>query len=95
MERFTRMFLIALLLVFGGMAVAQPVDINTADVPALAAGLNGVGTAKARAIVAYRKQNGPFATADELTRVKGIGDRILDLNRGNILVSAGGKDSRH
>lgn len=67
-----------------GIAVAEPVDINCAGAPALAAGLNGIGDAKAQAIVAYRTEHGPFKTADDLASVKGIGTRTIEANRANI-----------
>lgn len=85
MEWFTRMLCTALLLVSTNL-LAEPVNINTADVEALAAALNGVGEAKAKAIVAYREENGAFHSADELTLVKGIGQRLVDLNRESIKV---------
>lgn len=69
------------------LALAGPVNINTADAQQLASELDGVGLAKAEAIIRYREQNGAFATPEELVKVKGIGDRILDANAGNILVS--------
>lgn len=68
-------------------AVAGPVNINTADAATLANELTGVGPALAEAIVADRKANGNFATPDALTRVKGIGQRIVEVNRTNILVA--------
>lgn len=63
---------------------ADKVDINSADAAALAATLNGVGLAKAEAIVAHREQNGPFQSADQLAEVKGIGLRTVDKNRERI-----------
>jgi competence protein ComEA len=72
---------------FGFAAAAGPVNINTADAATLASELNGVGPALAEAIVADRKANGTFATAEALTRVKGIGERIVEINRANILVA--------
>ena len=68
--------------------LAGPVDINTADAATLAAELNGVGPALAEAIVRDRMDNGAFVSAEDLTRVKGIGERIVEMNRPNILVSA-------
>ena len=88
MKRITRIFALLLAVTLGGLAYAEPIDINTADSESLAAGLNGVGQAKAQAIVAYREANGPFGSTEELTRVKGIGTRILDLNRNNIRVGS-------
>jgi competence protein ComEA len=68
-------------------AAAGPVNINTADAATLAAELTGVGPALAEAIVADRSANGNFASAEALTRVKGIGARIVEMNKANILVS--------
>ena len=68
-------------------AAAGPVNINTADAATLAKELTGVGPALAEAIIADRTSNGRFATADALTRVKGIGERIVEMNRANILVA--------
>jgi len=69
-------------------AFAGPVDINTADAETISTELNGIGMAKAEAIVEYRKKYGPFKSADDLSLVKGIGDRTVELNRANILVTA-------
>jgi len=68
-------------------AAAGPVNINTADAATLANELTGVGPALAEAIVADREANGNFATPEALTRVKGIGDRIVEMNKANILVA--------
>jgi competence ComEA-like helix-hairpin-helix protein len=57
------------------------VNINTADAPTLAATLKGVGEARASEIVRYREAYGPFASVEELTEVKGIGQSTLDMNR--------------
>jgi competence protein ComEA len=68
-------------------AAAGPVNINTADAAKLATELQGVGPALAEAIVADRQTNGNFATPEALTRVKGIGARIVEMNKDNILVA--------
>jgi competence protein ComEA len=60
---------------------AARVNINTADAQTLAANLKGVGETRAMEIVRYREAYGPFASADELTEVKGIGKSTLDMNR--------------
>jgi competence protein ComEA len=83
-----RVFLLSLACLLPAMAWAGPVDINTADAKTLAAELRGVGDTTAAAIVAYRTANGPFKTADDLRKVKGIGDKILEQNRANIRVTA-------
>jgi competence protein ComEA len=70
------------------LTLAGPVNVNTADAETIAEELNGIGMAKAEAIVEYRKKHGPFKNADELSLVKGIGERTVDRNRADIQVSA-------
>jgi competence protein ComEA len=67
---------------------AGPVDINSADAETLSAELDGVGMSKAKAIVEYREKHGPFKSPEDLSLVKGIGDRTVELNRANIRVTA-------
>ena len=66
---------------------AGPVNINTADAETLAAELDGIGLARAQAIVQDRQANGPFTGAEDLSRVKGVGQWIIDQNRANIQVN--------
>ena len=61
------------------------VNINTATKDELIA-LQGIGPAKAQAIVDYRKQNGPFKSVDDLRNVKGIGAKRLEKLRADITV---------
>ena len=68
-------------------AFAGPVDINTANAATLSAELDGVGMSKAKAIVEYREKHGPFKNPEDLSLVKGIGDRTVELNRANIRVT--------
>ena len=68
-------------------AFAGPVDINSADAETISAELNGVGMTKAEAIVEYREKHGPFKSPEDLSLVKGIGDRTVELNRANIRVT--------
>jgi competence protein ComEA len=70
-----------------GNAFAGPVNINTADAATLAAELTGIGPALAEAIVKDRAEHGNFSTPEALARVKGVGDRIVAMNRANILVA--------
>jgi len=65
---------------------AGPVDVNTADAETISAELKGVGLNKAKAIIEYRRKHGPFKSADDLSLVKGIGDRTVEINRANIRV---------
>lgn len=78
----------ALLLAVPAFA-STPVNVNTADASTLAESLDGVGLSKAKAIVAWRDANGPFASADQLTEVKGIGVALIDRNRDAILLADG------
>jgi competence protein ComEA len=73
------------------LALAAPVNVNTADAQTISESLQGVGLSKARAIVEYRQKHGPFRSADDLSLVKGIGERTVELNRENILVTPTGK----
>lgn len=80
----------ALLLIFtllSGFAHAEPaqININEASVETLAS-LDGVGETKAQAIVAYRSENGPFESAEDLVQVNGIGDRTLEKNAKRLTV---------
>jgi len=59
------------------------VNINTADTTALET-LAGVGPALAARIIAWREQNGPFRSVDELTAVSGIGPATLDGMRNQV-----------
>ena len=68
-------------------AYAGPVNINTADAATLAAELTGVGPALAQAIVKDRAEHGKFDSPEALTRVKGVGEKIVERNRANILVA--------
>src|SRR3990170_9136005 len=76
------------------MAWAGPVDINTADAATIAKELQGIGLSKAQAIVAYREKNGSFKSAEELRKIKGIGAKTLERNRGNIRMETATADSR-
>jgi competence protein ComEA len=66
--------------------LAGPVNINTADAEAISEALQGVGLSKAKAIVEYRQKHGPFKAPEDLSLVKGIGERTVEMNRDDILV---------
>jgi competence protein ComEA len=73
------------------LGLAGPVNINTADAPTLARELDGIGLARAQAIIEHREKNGPFKAAEDLAEVKGIGMKVVEQNRENIQLSGGGK----
>lgn len=65
------------------------VNLNTADAATLAREMDGIGEAKARAIVEHRQRNGAFKSVDELALVKGIGVKTLQANRSRLTVGSG------
>lgn len=71
-----------------GAHAQEKVDINTADAATLDRVLDGVGPAKAAAIIAHREKHGPFQSAEELAEVKGIGLALVEQNRDRISVGA-------
>jgi competence protein ComEA len=52
------------------------IDINAASQAELEQ-LPGIGPAKARAIIAYRDEHGPFETVEELAKVEGISEEMV------------------
>ena len=79
---------IALFSLFSAMAFAVPVNINQADAQLISSSLNGIGAKKAQAIVDYREKNGDFTNVDDLTNVKGIGDKLLSKVRDDVLLGS-------
>lgn len=61
------------------------INLNTAAEGELTQ-LKGIGSIKAQQIMLYREAFGPFASIDELTKVKGIGDRTVAKNRARMSV---------
>ena len=87
----TSALLLLLMTALPRAVLAGPVDINSADAETISAELQGVGLSKAQAIVEYRKMHGPFKTYEDLTLVKGIGARTVEINRANIRFESAGK----
>ena len=78
---------LVLSLVFMGSALAaEKVNVNTADAATIDRVLLNIGPAKAEAIVAHRKANGAFRSAEQLAMVKGIGLKTVEKNRDRIVV---------
>ncbi|BAU57263.1 helix-hairpin-helix domain-containing protein [Halorhodospira halochloris] len=66
---------------------AGNVDINSANAAELTT-LTGVGPTLAEAIIEHRDLHGPFNSADDLTKVSGIGPATIARNQESITVGA-------
>jgi competence protein ComEA len=64
----------------------QKININRAE-PWLLESLPNIGAVKAKAIVDYRNQNGPFQNIKDLTKVSGISSSILETIRDYVTVA--------
>jgi len=89
--RLANLLAVTSLMALSTVVLAGPVNINTADAETIAAELKGVGLNKAKAIVEYRRKHGPFRSPEDLSLVKGIGERTVELNRADIKVADPGK----
>lgn len=64
----------------------QKVNINRADAWLLEA-LPGIGATRAKTIIAYREQNGPFKQTSDLMKVEGIGQAVYEQIKSLITVT--------
>ena len=62
------------------------VNINLADAQTLALQLKGIGIKRAKSIIAYREEHGPFQTIDDLAKIKGISIKTIEKNRDRITI---------
>jgi len=67
------------------VGIATKIDLNIASIEELQT-LPGVGISKAKAIIAYRKDVGPFLEVAQITEVKGIGEKMLSKLQGYVVV---------
>ena len=81
MSKLKSLLALALMLACFALNAAEAINLNTADAETLATSIDGIGSAKAAAIVAFRDAHGPFKTVDDLLLVKGIGAATLKKNR--------------
>lgn len=66
----------------------EPIDVNSASLPILET-LPGIGPVLGQRIIDEREQRGPFTTVDDLVRVDGISDTMVESLRP--LVTTGGE----
>lgn len=74
---------------FSTSALAQAVNLNTADAEELDA-LPGIGEKLADSIVRDREENGPFLSVEDLARVPGISSGVLAKLQGQVTTGSGG-----
>ena len=67
-------------------AEGRKVNVNTADASQLAL-LPRVGPSVAQKIIDFRKENGPFKSAEDLMLVQGIGEKTYQLLKPYVAVS--------
>lgn len=60
-----------------------PININEASLEVLVE-LPGIGPSKAQSILDDREANGPFTSLEDLKRVSGIGDAIVERLEGEV-----------
>ena len=87
-DRRKLLLMIVTLFVMTGVANAE-VNINSATQSQLEM-LQGIGPAKAKAIIEYREKNGSFESIDDLKKVNGIGSETIKQLGDNVTV--GGYD---
>lgn len=66
--------------------VTQQVNLNTATAEQLAMSLTGVGLKRAQAIIELREKIGGFSDINQLLQVKGIGPRMLEVNKDRMVI---------
>jgi len=86
MTHLARLLILAALALPGLAFGATPVNINQASAAQIAKALDGVGPAKAQAVVAWREAHGAFKSVDELKFVKGFGKATIERNRDAIVL---------
>ena len=67
--------------------VSAKININIATHEELMQ-LKGIGEALAQRIVEYREETGPFEKVEDITKIKGIGQKILEDNKDILTVGA-------
>ena len=79
--------IVALMFGFYGLGFSQEekkININTATMEELVE-LKHIGENYAQRIIEFREKNGPFEKIDDIMKVKGIGEKIFEVNKDRIV----------
>ncbi|VFQ47473.1 ComEA family DNA-binding protein [Desulfoluna butyratoxydans] len=98
MKRFTIVActVIALMFAFSVYTFAsvdKTVNINTASIKELSS-LKRIGEKVSQRIVDYRESVGPFEKPEDIKKVKGISDKIFELNKERIVIKDGAVEKK-
>ncbi len=77
---------LGLIMMLATQITSAAININKASAEEIAKELNGVGSARAEAIVKEREKNGPFKDGQDLaSRIKGIGPGTILKNKDRLV----------
>jgi competence protein ComEA len=65
--------------------IEEAININIATAEELNQ-LKGIGETLAQRVIEYREQHGPFEKIEDILKVKGLGEKFLEENKGLITV---------
>ncbi|GLF89796.1 competence protein CelA [Bacillus safensis] len=68
-----------------GIEKEQGVNVNQADAAELQT-INGIGPAKAEAIIAYREEHGEFLQIEDLRNISGFGEKTIERLKSQLTV---------
>jgi len=70
-----------------GLRIPARLNVNTAEQHELVL-VPGIGEKTARAIIAYRREHGPFARLEDLAEVAGIGPKTVERVRPHLMCAS-------
>lgn len=68
-----------------GVEKSQGVNVNQADAAELQT-INGIGPAKAEAIISYREEHGEFQQIEDLRNISGFGEKTIERLKSQLTV---------